>query len=236
MKRLIVAIQFLTRLPAPHVASDAADFAASIRWFPAVGALIGGIVTAAAWLGLHVDPWTAALAALLAWIAVTGALHLDGLGDVADGAGAAHADRARMLAAMADPHIGSFGVIAIGLQLIAKLVLIHAVLATLPVWTLIAIPFAARIGPLVWARWLAPLHEGLGARFAHAVSRQDIIGWGAVLVGLAVPIPALLAATLLIPAWGWWLQRRLGGISGDGHGAGIELVEAGLLLACACLR
>ncbi len=231
-----MAIQFLTRLPTPRVASDAADFAAAIRWFPAVGALIGGLVAGAAWLGQHVDPWTAALAGLVAWVAVTGALHLDGLGDVADGAGAAHGDRSRMLAAMADPHVGSFGVVAIGLQLIAKLVLLHAVLTTLPVWTLIPIPFAARIGPLVWARWLMPLHDGLGARFAHAVRAQDIAGWGAVLLGLAVPVPALLGAVFLIPAWGWWLRRRLGGISGDGHGAGIELVETGLLFACACLR
>lgn len=236
MKRLVVAIQFLTRLPTPRIASDAGDFAASIRWFPAVGALVGGCVAAAAWLGLHIDPWTGALAALLVWVAVTGALHLDGLGDVADGVGAAHTDRARMLAAMADPHVGSFGVVAIVLQLIAKLVLLHAVLSSLPVWTLIAIPFAARIGPLVWARWLPPLHEGLGARFAHAVRPQDILGWGAVLLAVAVPMPALLGAVLLIPAWGWWLRRRLGGISGDGHGAGIELVETGLLLACTCLR
>ena len=38
----------------------------------------------------------------------------------------------------------------------------------------------------------------------------------------------LLIAFLL---WGWWLRRRIGGISGDGHGAGIEMTESGLLLA-----
>jgi len=235
MKRLIVAVQFLTRLPTPAIASDAEDFAASIRWFPAVGALIGALVAGAAWLGLHIDAWTGALAALVAWVAATGALHLDGLGDVADGAGAAHADRDRMLAAMADPHVGSFGVVAIGLQLIAKLVLLHAVLAIAPVWLLVPIPFAARIGPLIWARFLPSLHEGLGARFAHAVRWRDIAGWGAVLLGVAVVSPALLATLLLIPAWGWWVRRTLGGISGDSHGAGIELVETGLLLACACI-
>jgi adenosylcobinamide-GDP ribazoletransferase len=236
MKRLIVAIQFLTRLPTPRVASGADDFAASIRWFPAVGALIGGLVAAAAWCGMHIDPWSGALAALLVWVAVTGALHLDGLGDVADGAGAAHADRARMLAAMADPHVGTFAVVAIGMQLIAKLVLLHAVVASMPVWVVVPIPFTARIGPLVWARWLAPLHEGLGSRFTRAVRPSDIAGWGAILIGATAMLPALLTALLLIPAWGWWLKRKLGGISGDGHGAGIELVETGLLFACACFR
>ncbi len=236
MKRLVIAIQFLTRLPTPRIVSNADDFAASIRWFPLVGALIGALVAAAAWLGLRIDVWTGALAALLAWVGVTGALHLDGLGDVADGVGAAHDDRTRLLAAMADPHVGSFGVVAIGLQLVAKLVLLHALLVAAPLWSIVPIPFVARIGPLVWAQWLPALHDGLGARVAGAVRPRDPIGWAAMALGLAAAEPALLAALLLVPAWGWWLRRRIGGISGDGHGAGIELVETGLLLAIACLR
>jgi adenosylcobinamide-GDP ribazoletransferase len=236
MRRFVVAIQFLTRLPTPRIASDAEDFAAAIRWYPAVGALIGGLVAAAAWLGLRIDVWTGALAALIAWVGVTGALHLDGLGDVADGAGAAHGDRMRLLAAMADPHVGSFGVVAIGLQLLAKLVLLHAVLAVAPVWLIVPIPFAARIGPMAWARWLPALHDGLGSRVAGAVRLRDVIGWAAILAGVAVAMPALFATPLLVAAWCWWLWRRLGGISGDGHGAGIELVETGLLFAFAGLR
>jgi adenosylcobinamide-GDP ribazoletransferase len=231
VKRFVIAIQFLTRLPTPRVTGDAADFATSMRWFPAVGLLVGLVVAGAAWLGLKIDPWTGALAALTAWVLVTGALHLDGLGDLADGCGAAHGDRSRLLAVMADPHVGSFGVVAIGLQLIAKLVLLHALIASAPLWWLIPIPFAARIGPLVWTRWLPPLHEGLGARFAGIVRSQDLIGWTALLLAASIVQPGLLAALLLVPAFALWLRRAIGGISGDGHGAGIELVETGLLLA-----
>jgi adenosylcobinamide-GDP ribazoletransferase len=235
VKRLIVAVQLLTRLPVPRMASDAADMAGAMRWCPLVGALIGVIVAGAAWIGLRLDPWTGTLAALVAWVAVTGALHLDGLGDVADGAGAAHGDPARLRAVMADPHVGSFAVVAITLQLLAKLVALHALLDHGPVWWLVAIPFAARIGPLVWALCLPPLHEGLGTRFGQGVRWLDIAGWTAMLLGVAVFVPGVLAALILVPLWGWWLRRRLGGISGDGHGAGIELVETGLLLASACL-
>ena len=39
----------------------------------------------------------------------------------------------------------------------------------------------------------------------------------------------LLAAPLVFLLWGWWLKRKIGGISGDGHGAGIELGESALL-------
>jgi len=232
MRRLLIAIQFLTRLPTPRVAMRAEDFALSMRWFPAVGAIIGAIVASALWLGTRIDPWTGAMAGLAAWVLVTGALHLDGLGDLADGLGAAHGDRSRLLAVMADPHVGSFAVVAIGLQLIAKLVLLHALIVAGTPWAaLLLIPFAARIGPLVWTRWLPPLHAGLGARFAGAVRWRDLIGWGLLLLAGTIVAPGLLAVLLLIPAFGLWLRRAIGALSGDGHGAGIELIETGLLLA-----
>ena len=88
MKGLIIAIQFLTRLPTPRVAVSDAVFAASMRWFPAVGLIVGAIVAAGGRAGAAIDPWTGALLALLLWVAVTGALHLDGLGDIADARGA----------------------------------------------------------------------------------------------------------------------------------------------------
>ena len=96
MKPLLLALQFMTRLPLPAIAADEADFGRAIRWFPAAGLVVGSAVAAAAWAGLHRDTWLAALLALAAWIAITGALHLDGLGDIADAAGAAHHDPARV--------------------------------------------------------------------------------------------------------------------------------------------
>jgi len=233
MKRLIVAIQFLTRLPAPRIEASAEDFAASMRWFPAVGLIIGAIVALGGWAGEQIDPRLGALLALLLWVGVSGALHLDGLGDIADGCGAAHKDRDRVLAVLADPHMGSFAVVAITLQLLAKLVLITLLLER-GLWVaLLLVPMAARVGPLCWARWLPPLHQGLGARFSDAIRPIDVAIWGALILIIALFVPAwpLLATALLIPLWGWWIGHKLGGISGDGHGAGIEVVESGLMFA-----
>ena len=231
MKRLIVAFGFLTRLPMPRVEVGSEDFAAAIRFYPVVGLVIGLIVVATGWLGTLVDPWTGACAALLAWIAVTGALHLDGIADLADGLCAAHGDRTRLLAVMADPHIGSFGVVAIACQMLAKLVLLHAV--GVGCW-LVLVPFAARMGPLVWAKLLPPLRPGgLGAAVAGAVRTRDLLGWGLLLALAAVAVPALVALPLLVLGVAAWLRRTLGGVTGDAHGAGIEIVETGLLLALA---
>lgn len=223
---------FLTRLPVPVIRGDAGDVAAAIRYYPAVGIVIGAIVAGSMWLGAMRDPWLGALAGLVAWVMVTGALHLDGLGDVADGVGAAHGDRARLSAVMRDPHVGSFAVVAIGVQLIAKLILLHDVAGD---GRVLLVPFAARVGPLFWARWVSPLGQGLGARVAAAVRSRDLAGWSAVLAGVCVLAPPLLIVPVAILAFGAWLRWRLGGVNGDAHGAGIELVETAALLGLATI-
>lgn len=230
MKGVILALQFLTRLPLPRIAADDADFVAAIRWFPAVGLVVGAVITGAGWAGSWMDSWTGALLALLAWAWVTGALHLDGLADLADATAAAHKGRDRMLAVLADPHLGVMGVTALTLQLIAKLILLHGLIEAGAMGGLLLIPFAARIGPLWWSRCLPSLHDGLGARFRSAVRPVDLILWTATLLLAAWWFPALLSALPLIGLWGWWVLARIGGISGDSHGAGIELVESALLL------
>ncbi|MBY9061634.1 adenosylcobinamide-GDP ribazoletransferase [Sphingomonas yunnanensis] len=234
MRALIVALGFLTRLPLPRVEASERDWVASIRCYPVAGLIIGAIVAGAGAAAGARDPWLGALAALVAWAAVTGALHLDGLSDLADALGAAHGDRTRLLRVLAEPQVGSFGVVAIALQLLAKLVLLHA----LPPggwWTLPLVTAAARTGPLAWARWLPPLKPGLGATLAKAVRARDLLGWSALLLAAGVLEPALLAAMPLIALYGQWLRRRLGGINGDAHGAGIELVETGLLVIVVAL-
>lgn len=236
MKRLILALQLMTSLPLPSVKADDSDFAASIRWFPAAGIAVGGAAAIAMMLGMRAGPWVAALLALLAWVAMTGALHLDGLGDIADGAGAAHGDRARLSAVLADPHIGSFGVVAIMLQLLTKLVLLRLYAEQLAPWSLVPLALIARIGPLAWTLWLPSLHDGLASRFRQGVKRAHLIVWSALALASCVMLPALASAALLIPFWAWWLRSRIGGVSGDGHGAGIELVESALLAALVLAR
>ncbi len=231
-----MALAFLTRLPLPQVGGRADDFAAAVRLYPAAGAVVGAVVAGAGWLGALADPWLGAVAALLAWVWVTGALHLDGLGDLADGLGAAHGIRERLLAVMADPHVGSFGVVAIVLQLGVKLVALHLLLPG--GWALlVAIPAAARLGPLWWA-WRLPALKpaGLGAAIAGAVRAREVAGWTLVLLGAGAVLPVLLAAPLLIVALGTWFARRVGGMTGDVHGAGIEMAEAALLLIAAAVQ
>ena len=233
MKHLILALQFLTRVPLPSISAERSDFAAAMRWFPVAGIVVGGFVAMAVWGLCHIDPWVGALGGVAAWAWMTGGLHLDGLGDIADAAGAAHKDPARLRDVLSDPHVGSFGVIAIALQLLAKLVLLRDLDA---VFWLVPIAMAARVGPLVWTLTLPPLHEGLGTLFRDGVTWRHVALWGAIIALAAHWAPWLLVAVPAIMIWRMWIMRRIGGISGDGHGAGIELVETALLLSWAAAR
>ncbi len=92
----------------------------------------------------------------------------------------------------------------------------------------------ARLGPLGWARWLAPLKPGQGERFAWSPSIAAMVAWTIILlVASAAVAPVLCAAPLVLLAWGVWLRTRLGGMTGDCLGAGIEVSEVVLLLLLA---
>lgn len=230
MNSLLFAIQFMTRIPVP--AYDYSDEAAarSVRWFPAVGVLVGAVVAGSAWLGLQVHPSVGALFALVSWVGVTGALHLDGLGDIADAAGAGHADPERIDAVLADPRLGSFGGIAIVMQLLAKLVLLSVFVPEGELWQLTLVAVAARAAPMIWTLWLPHRHDDLASQL-----RAGAAWWraalGVAVVAIAVPwAHGLIAFVAAVPLWGLWLRRSIGGLSGDGHGAGIELVETAMLL------
>lgn len=237
LRQAALALQFMTRLPLPQLDATSADFQAAVRWFPLAGLVVGGTVALAFMLGGLISPWLAAFAGVAAWVWVTGALHLDGLGDLVDGLAASHGDPARLRAVMKDPHIGSFGVSALALQLLAKTILLHELAVAPhhgrgPVMAVLLIPALARLGPLLWTRWLPPLHAGLGATFRAGAGPVSLALWAILLLPPALLIaPALWATPVLLTLWGLWLKRKLGGISGDCHGAGIELCEAGLLLA-----
>ncbi len=234
MRTLILAVQFLTRLPTPQLKTfDPAWLADAARWFAVVGLLVGACVAAPLALLTPLDPWLAALAAWLAWAWVTGGLHLDGLADLADAQGAAHRSRERFLEVLKDPHVGSFGVIVLIGQMAAKLVLLMLA-ARHALWpALILIPAWARLSAVAWSSTLPALSAGSGERFAWR-SHWPSFWLSAAL--LAVPSALTAPALLLAPAAGlvWWayLKRKLGGMTGDCLGAGIEVCETLLLAAC----
>ena len=234
LRGLRLATQFLTRVPVPAVDDfSAEELSRSSAWFPLVGLGLGVVVSAITFVCAQRNAAVAAALGLLAWVWLTGALHLDGLADLSDALAASHRDPQKFFAVLADPHLGAFGVVSIVLMLILKV----TGLAQLSVPTLLALPLIpawARLGPLAWSRWLKPLKPGHGERFAWHLNIGWIVFWTAILLGAsAVLAPILCVAPVVIAAWGGWLKWRLGGTTGDCLGAGVEITEVVLLYALA---
>ena len=231
---LRLAAQFLTRLPVPGVTDfSPVDLARSAAWFPFVGLVLGVIVALVTFALGYRSAVLAGVVGVLAWVWLTGAMHLDGLADLADALGASHRDRQRFLAVLEDPHVGTFGVVSVVLALLLKVAAL-AMLTTDDLWSVPLIFAWARLGTLAWARWLQPLKPGRGERFSWQLSTGWIAFWTMLLLAASVAVaPVLCAAPLVIAAWGGWLKIRLGGMTGDCLGAGVEVTEVTLLLLVA---
>ncbi|MDQ6964352.1 MAG: adenosylcobinamide-GDP ribazoletransferase [Mariprofundales bacterium] len=228
---IAAAFRLFTRIPMADHGDGSSSISQAARWFPLVGVAIGAVLSVTAWL-LGDSP-IAALSILLIWIAITGALHLDGAADLADGLGAAHHDRLRLLAVMKEPHIGSFGALALIVIVLTKWVTLDAVVTMSQLWALLLVPAWVRLGALYWLYTLNPLADGLGEMCKQNIDKTDIIVWLALLVVVSVVLLSplfVVAACATILAWRWFLAQQVGGMSGDCLGAGVEWCEAALLM------
>ena len=233
---------FFTRVPIPHDgALMLADLRRAWRVVPAIGALIGlggGIVFAlASWLGL--PPVAAALLAVLATVALTGALHEDGLADTADGSGGS--DPERRIEIMRDSRIGAYGALAlifsVGLRVAALAAIARPGAAVLALIASHAVSRACM--PAVMDRMQPATEEGLGAgagtpdRTALAIAAGSALVLALIALGLAAGVWALLAAAAASFATAALAQRLFRGYTGDVLGAVQQAAEIAVLLAAA---
>jgi adenosylcobinamide-GDP ribazoletransferase len=232
---MLAALAFLTPLGRARE-PDARSFS----WFPLVGALLGAAVGVIWWgAGALWAPAVAASIAVAADLALTGALHVDGLADTADGV-LPHLDRSRRLEVMSQPDVGAFGVAAVVVVLVLRVTVLASmepnVALVAAVWcasrtlmavTARAVPYAREEGGLASAF--------LGGRPATvaAVGATAAIVLGAIAMGGrgVLAVVAVAAAGAAVVAFA---RRRLGGFTGDVLGAaGLIGETVGLLVAAA---
>jgi adenosylcobinamide-GDP ribazoletransferase len=233
MKPFWIALSTLTLFPAPVKNWDRRDLKASLVFYPLIGAALGFLL----FLN-HLWPLPAsveALFALVTWIGVTRAFHLDGLADCLDGwlGGRTPAQKHRI---MKDPSIGTYGTVGLFLVLLSKYIFLQLLFSKpgASAW-LLFIPLAAR--------WSVVL-----ACFRHP-PRSKYKGLASAFFGLP-PLLFIFSCLFLIPGffwlpWAWsgilavtvgfnffWTflsRRQIGDLTGDGLGALIELTETALL-------
>jgi adenosylcobinamide-GDP ribazoletransferase len=262
------AFQFLTRLPIPvNLQYDDLLFRRSVLFYPMVGAVLGLLISLAGLLlqgyllpsvlfteGVGSSGVTAALLLVL-WVALTGALHLDGLMDTADGI-FSHRSRVEMLEIMKDSRVGAMGVVACVLLLLCKWTLLQQWVVLPMVSFIYLLPLTA-----LWSRWymvvaiacwpyarVGEVKPGVGVLF-RGIGLKHLLVHTAIalllsvlLVGLSsegaffswqslkVTGTALLSTALVGAGISSYMSCKLGGLTGDTYGAMNEILETALLL------
>jgi len=256
LRRLTLAVTFLTGIPLPVRGEvSPADLWRSMGWYPLVGLGLGF----AAWgsyAGLLelLPSLVAAVLVVLLLEAVTRGLHMDGLMDTADGV-LSGAPRERALEIMKDSGVGAMGVVAAVLILVLKVAALGALTRADAAAPLLAGWCAARALPAVDVyAWPYARASGTGEAF----TRERTPGPVAMAAGLLVAgVVATLFVTLAVDGAGTWyagivvvaiamavallvqaaVAKRLGGLTGDVYGMGIELAEAAaLVVGCAIVK
>ncbi|WP_410571565.1 adenosylcobinamide-GDP ribazoletransferase [Amycolatopsis sp. cmx-4-61] len=167
-------------------------------------------------------------------------LHLDGLADTADGLGASY-DRAKALDVMRRGDSGPTGVATLVLVLLVQVGALTT--AAGPVTAAAGVLIGRCTLSLACARGVPSARpEGLGATVAGSVPRTAALAVGVAAAGLAALLPGLpwwrgpLSVVLAYAVTGallWRCTKRLGGVTGDVLGAGVEVAVAAALLALA---
>lgn len=259
LRHYLLALQFFTRVPvtgrlAAWVGFSPAMLRASAAHFPGIGLLVGLLAAAVAWGLLDrlpagpYAPFVAAVFSTIATVLLTGALHEDGLADVADGLGGAH-ERQRALEIMKDSRIGAFGAMALVLAFSAKLGLL-ALIGSLDLRALgtglVLAHVLSRAWPLLLIRWLPYVGDAAGSKskpLADAIAGRALAVaalWTlAVLAGaLWLQGAAFVLAPLLLSGAALLLMlrlfaRRLQGFTGDCLGATQQVGEIACYLGVA---
>lgn len=244
------AAAFLTRLPVPSRAFEGGSrpLGADAGAFPFVGLFVALAPALLLLLfgALGLQPLSAAVLSLLLLVALTGALHEDGLADTADGL-FGHASRERALEIMKDSRIGTYGAVALIGSLAARASLLADMAGHAPAFAALALVAAAGAsrGAMAWVWSSLPSARpgGLSSRLESPSRRTGrraalaalvmALAAGALIGGPAGAVLPMLLAAGGLALFRRFLLRRLGGATGDTLGAAQQITEVLLLLGFA---
>lgn len=246
---LLVAVQFLTRIPVPAFTHYEPDWLhQSSRHFPAVGLLVGVLCALVFWLTSSAfTPLIGAVISTVFGIKLTGAFHEDGLADTCDGLGGG-LTRERTLTIMKDSRLGTYGTLGLVSALLIKVTLLAAMPINVAVIALILGHSASRllcVSLIALLPYGGEIEHAKAKPMAQQLTRaQAMIAGGWLLLGIMVVVsvfPAtvaqvamekwLLALILALIATDYMrrlLRRRLQGYTGDGLGATQQLSEVAI--------
>ncbi|NLY20307.1 MAG: adenosylcobinamide-GDP ribazoletransferase [Tissierellia bacterium] len=232
---LIVAFQFLSRIPIPiAVDFNKENLKSAVLFFPLVGLVLGGIVGITVSILGRFSIEIAALVGVIINIVLTGGLHIDGLSDMCDGF-FSNKDREQIIEIMHDSRVGSFGVLSIVLLVLAKYVLYKSI--TVDTLAIIALSgmFSRMAVTSMILRKENVVSGGMGEMIKSGHSTNFVI-LGFIVYSVitilynSLYILPLVVNLLFVEYLAHLSYKKIGGVSGDIYGATVELSEVFNLL------
>ncbi len=238
IKRFLLTLGFMTRIPVNVDLGEVKDedMHKGFLYYPVVGLIIGLVDVAVYLLVTLILPEIFGIIfAMLANFCVTGAFHLDGLSDTADGIYSART-RERMLEIMKDSRIGTNGAIAMCFDVVLKFAGLSSFTDYQIPLMILMMPIAGKMvqGAIVY-KAIYPRKTGIGI-YVGTVDLGTVIG--TMILGIVAMTAAfsywgvIIFAILFAFAYLFrvYITGKIGGITGDIMGAGSELSEVMLLL------
>lgn len=239
IKGFLLAFQFLTRFSIRRdIAATPEELGRSGVWFPVVGLALGlFLVILNLLLGLWLPDIIVNILLILSLIVFCGALHLDGLIDLADGLYAGSTPQ-EVLKVMRDTQVGSMGVIALFGLLLLKVFSLNAIDPVYKNSILVIMPVLSRWCILYAAAKYdyARKETGVGRVFTRENDMQQFMMASIFPVGITLFLLGLKGLWLLllvliaVSGLGRVLNKKLGGMTGDSLGAINEIMETSILL------
>ncbi|MCX7838831.1 MAG: adenosylcobinamide-GDP ribazoletransferase [Anaerolineae bacterium] len=229
MNDFLTAIALLTIIPARYREPITAR---AYVYFPLIGLLIGAILVAAQFaLRVVFSPLVAAALVLVVWVALSGALHLDGFTDACDALFAA-TTRERRLEILRDVHLGTFGAVGLMLLLIVKFAALASATSFAPI---LLAPVLGRWAMVFAATFPLARSSGMAVMFRAGLSRC-IVFIATMFTALVCAMFGARGVIAFVVAFAVALfiarlaQNRLGGLTGDIYGMICESVEVTVLV------
>ncbi|TQR21132.1 adenosylcobinamide-GDP ribazoletransferase [Psychrobacillus vulpis] len=242
MTSLLLALQFFTIVPVhKNLPMERRSITGMYSIFPWVGTVIGAF----ACLLLYFE-WShlmTAFSIVLLGIIFSGGLHMDGFIDTSD-AFFSYKDRLKRFEILDDPRVGAFGVMAVVLLVVGKVIIVSEVLLAESFhWVFILlIPFFSRTTlAMLFSLTNSAKASGLACYFKQKMNASDVIvanvlnfvigviilGW---LTNWTVSLTFAIILVLFVCLFRNWSLKNFGGVTGDLLGASLEVSEVVLWL------
>lgn len=245
LKYCLAAFRFLTILPLPgSLGADADALKGALRYFPIVGVILGVLSAAAAWvIWVFLPPLVAAVVIIFLLLSFSGALHLDGLADCADGFFSSR-NREKILVIMRDSRVGVMGVIAVVMVLLLKVSILSGMNRSQAASAVFLAPLAGRTALVIMIFLLPYVRKegGLGAPFYTDRPGWTLIPALILFLGACLVIQGFfgliggMAVIVFVFLFSRFCKKKIGGATGDTLGAACELAEASMLFFALVLQ